>query len=789
LQAPRLPYLSNVTGSWITEQQATDPAYWSEHLCQTVRFADGVGTLLAEPDYLLVEVGPGFSLSSFVRQHPACGSERMKDVFSTLPTAYDQQSDQASLLTMLGKLWLMGAPIDWHALYAGERRHRVLLPTYPFERQRYWLSLSPKGPKSPVAPSATTLITRKEDITDWFYQPVWEAVPLSSTRPSVLLQRPILLFEDIYGVGEQLAQQLMQKGHTVVRVQQGEQFIRHHDQLFSLRPGQAEDYQALYNELKTSGPLPGTILHGWSLSRGDETEYGPEYFRKCQETGFYSLVFLTQALAALFDDTPVQVLVISNGLQSVTGQENIHPEKATLLGACTVISQEHPHILCRSIDIEVGEVGLESTPMIEALLAEATLAAFEPVIAYRSGQRWIQTYQPRSLEAPATSPFRQSGVYLITGGLGGIGLVLAEYLARTAQARLILTGRTALPGRAEWGDWLESHEAEDTVSTIIRRIQSIEALGAEVLVQAVDVSDEIQMQEVVRQALAAFGTLHGAFHLAGITSGAAFQPIPDMSRKECEMHFQAKVYGTFALEKALEGLPLDFCLLFSSLSSVLGGLGFVGYASGNIFLDAFTLRHNQTSSVSWQSVNWDTWQVKEDAHGVLGATIAAFAMQPTEALDALTRVMGLSPRLVNSTGDLQQRLRQWIRLEVLRASNGAELEQQVTRHAVVASAQPASGDYEQTIIGIWQQVLGVEQVGLYDNFFDLGGNSLIGLQLIARLKKAFQTQIPAVILFEAPTVSAQVKYLQPAPELTLSSQESQQQILAKRRQQARKTDS
>ncbi len=417
LHPPTIPYISNVTGTWITAEQATDPGYWAQHMCQTVHFSDGVGTLMGESDYLLVEVGPGSSLCSFVKQHPACGSERMADVFSTLPANYDQQSAQACLLIALGKLWLMGAQVDWNAFYAGERRHRILLPTYPFERLRYWLPASIR-PQSRVS-TPTALITREADISDWFYQPVWEAVPISTTKPSALLQRPVLVFEDACGLNEQITQQLVQRGYTIVFVRQGEQFARQDNLHFSIRAGNDADYVALYSALKEMGPLPGTILHCWSLSQEQTIATGPEYFRLQQEVGFYSLLFLTQAIAAQVDDTPVQVLIISNAVQSVNGQEIVSPEKATILGACRVISQEHPHILCRSIDVETSYLTTSADGFIAAIMEECTLAIFDPVVAYHSGQRWIETYRKQQLETVTVPPFRQHGVYLITGALGG----------------------------------------------------------------------------------------------------------------------------------------------------------------------------------------------------------------------------------------------------------------------------------------------------------------------------------------------------------------------------------
>jgi amino acid adenylation domain-containing protein len=137
LRPPTTPYISNVTGTWITVAEATSPDYWTRHLRQTVRFAQGIQELLQESDRLFLEVGPGRTLATLVRQQPDSATGRV--VLSSLPHARDHQADSELILTTLGKLWLAGAVPQWDGLYTHEKRLRVPLPTYPFERQRHWL--------------------------------------------------------------------------------------------------------------------------------------------------------------------------------------------------------------------------------------------------------------------------------------------------------------------------------------------------------------------------------------------------------------------------------------------------------------------------------------------------------------------------------------------------------------------------------------------------------------------------------------------------------------------------
>src|SRR5581483_11316392 len=284
-----------------------------------------------------------------------------------------------------------------------------------------------------------------------------------------------LLFMDEAGLAEQVAARLGEQ-HQIARVYAGPAFAQRDAQTFVLRPGEATDYVRLCDALVAAGRLPDRILHCWSVSA--EAALMPtdsQVFRAEQEHGFYSLLFLAQALAPHIYDTLVRMLVISTRVQAVTGKEWVRPEKATLLGACKVIPQEPLNITCRSIDLEVLPEEHWLRTAAAQVVAECRTPASDLVVAYRDGQRLVQRYEAvRLAEKPADLPlFRQQGVYLITGGLGGIGLALAEHLARTVQARLILVGRSGLPARQQWQTWVENHDEQDRTSEKIRRLQGI----------------------------------------------------------------------------------------------------------------------------------------------------------------------------------------------------------------------------------------------------------------------------------------------------------------------------
>jgi NAD(P)-dependent dehydrogenase (short-subunit alcohol dehydrogenase family)/acyl carrier protein len=451
LHSPGIPYVSNVTGTWITAEQATAPSYWAEHLRHTVRFAEGLHTVLQEPECLLLEVGPGHTLRTLARRHPA--RTPGQPVLASCPGRQDQASEAAWILRVLGQLWLAGVDVDWTGFSTLECRQRLALPSYPFERQRYWIE--PHALTPPIVPRQPAL-ARKPDIADWFYLPSWKRSMLPHARDARAAGQQTscwIVFADACGLGERLVQRLQRQGHDVITVVQGEHFTRLGDTRYSLHPCRRDDYEALLQAVHNSEKRFSKIVHCWSITPEDAALAADAAFTQAQENGFYSVLFLAQALGERHNPEPLHIALVSNHLHDVAGGETLHPEKATLLGCCKVLPQEYPHLTCRSLDVVLPPVGSwQEAQLLEQMTAELCAPVEDAVVAYRGPHRWLQSFEPIRLSSPAARPslLRDRGVYLITGGLGGIGLLLAAYLARTVQARLVLTGREGLPPRAAW---------------------------------------------------------------------------------------------------------------------------------------------------------------------------------------------------------------------------------------------------------------------------------------------------------------------------------------------------
>jgi acyl transferase domain-containing protein/NAD(P)-dependent dehydrogenase (short-subunit alcohol dehydrogenase family)/ubiquinone/menaquinone biosynthesis C-methylase UbiE/acyl carrier protein len=463
LKSPRIPYVSNVTGTWITAEEAMEPAYWARHLRQTVRFTEGLQQLLNTTEQVLLEIGPGRTLKTLALQHVA--REQAHLVFTSVRDRRDSQSDVAFILTALGGLWMAGVQVDWPGFYRHERRRRLSLPSYPFERERYWIEPSGQTAAarngSEIQP-AKVLSETQSDIANWFYIPSWVRSLPPVCAPEKMTESNWLLFLDECGLGAAMLKELDRRGVKVSAVKAGEQFARLSDGLYSLNPGLRSDYDALINELRALDQIPRFVVHLWNVTSERTTPLKLDEVERAQSLGFFSLLFLTQALGDHNLATPARIAVVSNHLHDVTGEEPLDPEKATVLGPVAVIPQEYPDLNCLSIDVVLpqSETGDERR-LVDQLITELAAERSDSVIAYRRQHRWAQTFVPSRLDgkqSPDQKPrLREGGVYLIAGGTGGVGLALAEWLAKfVRQPRLALIGRSELPARDTWEECLSN---------------------------------------------------------------------------------------------------------------------------------------------------------------------------------------------------------------------------------------------------------------------------------------------------------------------------------------------
>ncbi len=763
LSEPKLPYISNVTGTWIEKSQPLDPQYWVRHMRETVQFSSGLQRILEGSDHALLEVGPGRGLTTLTRMHDAYRPSRV--LTSSLRHPQDPDSDLSRLLNAAGQLWLGGVTIDWESFHAPSRRRRLKLPTYPFERQRYWLE-SDGETELPAFLARQQAASKRDDTSQWLYVPSWTTAPgplCRDLRELFAETERILIFTDACGLGSALATRLRELGQDVATVTMGPEFRQVGDREFELNVEQETGYHDLLQALGAAGHLPRTIIHLWGVTDEAAAIDEADAFEQQQQVGFYSMLHLAKAIGRHVT-SPLHLLAVANGSHQLIAGETTHPAKATMLAGCKVIPQELQHVTTTFVDVGWdGHRDQRRDELVDQLAAEASTrdSNAEPVVAYRLSQRWVQRYEqlPAASAKTDRTQIKSGGVYLITGGLGGIGLRLAMSLARRGDTKLVLVGRTDIPAAEHRAAWLEANGSEDPISLRIQAIQSLEEQGAEVLVVKADVGDLAAMQNVVAVAAARFGRIDGVIHAAGDLRPETFTPVQMLDPAICRQQFRAKANGLFVLETVLADQQLDFCLLMSSLSAVLGGLTMGAYAAANLFMDAFAAARNGGGTSRWVSVAWDGWDLTDSAENATasGTPQAQAHILPDEGVQVFDHILALR-RLDNiavSCSDLDARIGQWIRLEGVRGGEATKRAAGSTSHQrpnlATEYVEPAS-ETEIALVEIWRDLFGYDTIGIQDGFFELGGHSLLAIQMVARIRESLHINVPLVSLFEHPNI-------------------------------------
>jgi len=742
------------------------PAQWWSQLQSAVSaLLPGTGAATAEPTPASALTALGDGLTK-VGIRLASGGEQ-GTVIDVLVQPQDSDSAASWLLGALARLWQEGCVIDWPALHGGLGR-RVELPTYPFQRRRFWVKADQSLPAAPVSTG------RAADRAHWTYLPTWAQRPLPTTDLDEQLRvaGPWLMLTDDPR-GEALVARLQQGGAEVTAVRPGAAFDQDDAGDFTIRSDEPADLAEL---LRSMLVLPRTIVHGFSLA---SPEAGPDddpiaHFGAEQERGFYSALALCRELV---DDTgaapPIELVLLTSGATAVLNSDLRHPEHATLAALGPSLSQENPRLHCRHIDIDPAsaEDAVALDRLTGATLA-AVLCAHQGPVAVRAGESWLRSYEQLPLDPPAEKrlPVGQGDTVLITGGLGDVGLTLARHLSSRYGCRLVLTARSPLPPREQWQAFLDAvPTGGERTARHLTNILDLEARGATVLAMSADVADLDQMRAVVEASVERFGSIDVVVHGAGVQNDEFFNFAHLMDRRSCQAHLTAKVHGFLVLQAVLGGHAPDRRITLSSLAAVLGGMTLSAYAAANAGLDAYLRAARFANAGRWITVDWDTWNVDAERLDSHGPTVQDFAMAPSEAVDIFERTLAAAGRvghLVISTGSLDARLAQWVTGDI---SAGAEVSDDDARerhprpNLAVMFAPPAPGT-QQTLAEIWSAALGVEPIGADDNFFELGGHSLVAIKLTTRIRKSLQTSIPVTALLEFPTVRQLADLIDEGPQ-------------------------
>lgn len=508
-------------------------------------------------------------------------------------------------------------------------------------------------------------------------------------------------------------------------------------------------------------PLQDALRRGQAASA--------ETVNAAQGAGLHALLQLGRALGAVGEREPVRLVSVTAGAQEVLGDDLAYPEHATVAAAVKVMPREYPWLACTAMDVEPGA----RTHWLATRIVEELLAARETTtVAYRGRRRFTPCYLPHPLPpVPTGAGPRPGGVYLVCGGLGGLGLNLAEHLARTP-ATVVLTHRRPFPAREEWDRLLPDHPE----APLVRRLRGMIAAGGEVVLHQADLTDRSAMHAVVEATERDHGPVSGVVHAAGVPDTAGM--IQRRDRAATDAAIASKVLGTLVLDELFAHREPDFMVLCSSIGTVLHKLKFgeVGYVAGNEFLNAFAAhraasRSGRTLAIAWtdwlESGMWASAQHRlADRYGTGGDAPVRpgddllGGLTPQQGTEIFSRLLaaGTAPHALVSTQDLDTLLARhdaYTTDDHLAALGELSISGSGRARAGLSTRYEPPGTPVQDRIARWgAELLGFERVGITDDFFELGGDSLLALRLLSMLRDAYGVEISVARMFQRPTVAA-----------------------------------
>lgn len=770
-QAGSLAVFSTVTG----DKQAGEKFnadYWGQNLRHTVCFAPALTALIQSGYTQFVEISPHPVLSGYIN---ACLRKQEVDGV-ILPSLKRGFGERATLLKSLGTLYTLGHSINWQSLYP-DGCQMVDLPLYPWQRESYWVSESqPQFQKALPASSLLNLLvagkteqltqelsnhhqlspeakqfipqllqllatgksTAKitQDLSNARYRIEWQLSPLTVDNKTSEAER-WLIFSDNQGLGQELAAVV---NDSCILVSSGESYEKLSSSHYQINPHQAADFQQLLADI--SEPIT-KVVYLWSLDSSINLE-------NSQPQCYSHLLYLVQALAKISSKIAPQLWIGTQQAQAVTPScHQINVAQTPLWGMGQVIALEYPQLWGGLIDF--GNQDVAAT----AIIAEMTAKTGEDRVAFRDGKRYVARLMPISAPLPAPQPLISDGSYLITGGLGALGLTLAEWLVQQGARHLVLTSRQGLLNQSE-----EKQQ----------KIRALENQGATVKVVAADVSDYQQMSQLFAQIQLNSPKLRGIIHAAGVLNDCS---IAQMDSETFTKVFQPKVTGAWNLHQLTQDLSLDFFVCFSSMSALLGSRGQLHYAAANSFLDGLVY-HRQSLGLPGLSINWGPWA--EGGMATQGYEVGLKRMgieplEPTAALQVLGGLLGSASmqtmvaainwsafgKIVAAKGRVAF-LEALLTQESKDGSNGENFRQKLSAAPLHRRPALLTTQVQQEVA----QVLG--HSGSYvpeveQGFFDMGMDSLMSVQFRHSLEALLAVSLPSTLVFECPSIGDVVSYL------------------------------
>lgn len=731
---PEIPIVSNITAGNYTKPLT--PQYWLEHILGAVKFEQSVRYMFDKGVNILVEAGPDKILTGM-----ASGlAGESNHILSTM----DRKKDNWDiLLNTLGKLFTLGVKINWGNFERDFSHKKVLLPSYPFERKTYMPDFG--------SGSSVNLSKRFDN---WFHE--WSWKPEKLVQVSNLNAGAVILFAQAENTIKDFELNFEADKNKLYYVTYGKVFSYDGKQSFSINPSRQEDYVSLLDSIQ--GEL-ASIIHMWNYFEKSLEGFSILEQEEVLYKSAYSVLLLAKALSTRKHDN-LRLLLVTNKAICISEKYEIqNPQQSIAIVLGQALDTEVKGLFTSVLDIDNEDYasGAEAAAAIVEELRKKPNA--EAIVAVRKKERFVRELEKASISRLIEDQFylNDNETYLITGGTGLIGGSIAEALAERAQVNLVLTGRGELPPREEWNVNLS-----EAAAAKVSLIQSLESKGAKVSYFPVDVSNQTQMSEMVRQVNAEYGPIHGVVHAAGIMDSSAYKLL-DKDMETFKRVLAAKVNGTIVLDLVTSKEPLKFFVLMSSASASKKkwSAGITDYAAANYFLDCYSsYRARSNSPGKSLAINYSLWQAQ--GKGIIWGEASQLAVKAQglrplpaeEAVEAFMQALNYKNQNVIHIMDLME------------AKEESKPIRQEAKAAYEKTSMKVSGKTANEIRSIVYRTiaeeLNVEADNIDEgmNFLEMGLSSLDVTKIVARISKALGTELYPTLIFEYQTPEAFSNYIE-----------------------------
>ncbi|SDD50700.1 polyketide synthase PksN/surfactin family lipopeptide synthetase A [Paenibacillus sp. CF095] len=655
-----------------------------------------------------------------------------------------------SVLEQIGHLYISGAEVEWELLFEPSSRRTVSLPLYPFERNRCWLEIS------------SALNT-----DDLLYNVKWENKP-KLTSEITTWKGPILLFKGNGSITNGWVDALRKSGASLITVEFGKEFKQIDASSFSISTAE-EDFNNLMGYLKDK--RIAYILYCNSMD--DRQSQIP--FEDTVDQSINSLFYLMKAVSRTHAESLIEIVLISPDVHEITErEEQLRPVYAAMFGLGKTITVEHPKWKIRCLDIDKSLYG-------DQFLTEIQDETPPYMVAYREGERYLQYLTTPTIEIGDINniPIHSEGIYLITGGTGGIGLEIAKWLvSKNNRVSIVLINRTPFPERSEWEMSVTKHHSK--ISQKVNTIKELEKLGATIVLGAVDVGDKQALQQFIASLRMKYEIINGVIHCAGVPGNGMLW---SKSHTDFEEVVKPKLHGTVYLDEVTKNDRMDFFVICSAMTAITGGFGQGDYASANAFVDAFAFSRTKHGRKTL-ALNWSVWAetgIGVD-YGVVDEEHIFHSLRTQQAIDALEVVLN-SPYAQMAVGQINHETFMKVRplleeprfpirlhndllfkLDKLTEKSGLSLSNSLSPSSTMkveltGRTNDDYSDLEEQIGQIWSETMGIHIISIYDLFYDLGGDSIFATKIVNAIQEKMNLQISLVEFLQNLTIAGLADFL------------------------------